>query len=78
MSERPRWIANKRPSSMATISAQPMLRPFLSQLGRSFHASHSLFRIIPMPHDDEASTQKSIEEVTGGFDRKEPQNSEES
>ena len=30
---------------------------------------------MPIPQDEEASTQKSMDEVTGGFDRVEPQKS---
>ena len=63
---------------MATISAQPMLQPSLSQLGLSFQESHSLANISPMPQEEEASTQISTREIGGGFSNSEPQKSAES
>ena len=60
---------------MATISAQPMLQPSLSQPGKSFQASHSLLKMIPMPQEDEASTQNLTGEQGGGLVSVEPQNS---
>ena len=66
-------MTNRRVNSMATISAHPIFRPFLFQPGWSFHESHSFSRIMPIPQDEKASTQKSMDEVTGGFDRVEPQ-----
>jgi hypothetical protein len=66
-------MANLRPSSIAIISAQPMLRPSLSQPGRSFQKSHNPSKTTPMPHEDEASTQKPIGEAVGGLERVEPQ-----
>ena len=68
-------MTNRTPNLMATISAHPIFCPFLFQPGRSFHESHSFSRIMPMPQDKEASTQKSMDEVTGGFDRMELQKS---
>ena len=73
--EKPRWTANNNPSSMATISAQPMSRPPLFQPERSFHASHSCPNMTPMPQVEEASTQKLTGDVGGGFDNREPQKS---
>ena len=78
MCVKPLCIANRSPSSIATISAQPMLRPSVFQPGVSFHESHSLSRTIPTPHEDDASTQNSMGEVSGGFVIAEPQNLEES
>ena len=78
MLEKRRWMASRRPNSMAIISAQPMLRPFLSQLGKNFQESHSLSKTTPTPQEDEASTQNSIEEAVGGLERDEPQKVEES
>ena len=78
MSENLQWTANKRPNLMAMISAHPMLWPFLSQPGRSFHDSHSSPKMTPIPQDEEVSTQNSIGEGVGGLDRVEPQKSEES
>ena len=72
---KPLCTAKKRPSSMATISAQPMLRPSLSHPGTSLQASHSSSNIMPIPQDEEASTQNSMEDVGGGFDNDEPQKS---
>ena len=72
--EYPQWMTNKGSNLMATISAQPILHPFLFQPGQSFHESHLLSRTIPIPCDDEASTQKSME-VIGGFYKVELQKS---
>ena len=59
---------------MATISAQPILRPFLFQPGQSLQKSHCPPKTTPIPHDEEASTQNSIWEAVGGLERVEPQN----
>lgn len=59
---------------MATILAQPILRPSLFQPGENFHALHSPLKTTPTPHDDEASTQNSTEETGGGFENIELQN----
>ena len=61
---------------MAIISAQPMSRPSLSQPGRSLQASQISSKMMPMPHEDEASTQNSTEEGVGGFESDEPQKGE--
>jgi hypothetical protein len=61
---------------MATISAQLIFRPSLSQPLESFQKSQQVPKTIPMPHDDEASTQKLVGETGGGFDSFEPQKSE--
>ena len=63
---------------MATNSAQPMLRPSASQPEDKCQASHSPSKTIPMPQEEEASTQKSTGEVGGGLDRTDPQKSLES
>jgi hypothetical protein len=60
---------------MATISAQPMFRPPLCQFMDNFQKSQSLSKTIPIPHDDEASTQNLILDVGGGLDKMEPQKS---
>ena len=78
MSEYPLWIAKSKPNSIATISAQPILRPYLFHPELNFHASHSPLNITPIPQDDDASTQNSIVEVVGGFNKKEPQKERES
>lgn len=67
------WIAKSRPSSIATISAHPMFRPSVFQPTDNLQASHSPLKTIPMPHDEEASTQKSTEEAGGGLDKEELQ-----
>jgi hypothetical protein len=56
---------------MATILAQPILRLFLSHLGISLQASHFLSRMIPMPQDEEASTQNSIGDTRRGLESEE-------
>ena len=66
-------MAKSRPNSMAMNSAHPILRPFLSHSGCNLHASHLFPSIVPIPQDDEASTQNSTGETIGGFDREEPQ-----
>ena len=66
-------MAKRSPNSIATISAHPMLRPSLSHPGQSLQASHSSFKMIPMPHYDDASTQNWTGEALGGFDKEEPQ-----
>lgn len=76
--EKPLWMANKRPSSMATNSAHPMLQPSRFHPGDSFQESHWPSRTIPMPHEEEASTQNSIGEAGGGLVRNEPQKSADS
>ena len=78
MSEKPILIAKRRPNSIATISAQPILRPSLSQPGESRQASHSFPKTTPIPHEDDASTQNSTVEVGGGLAREEPVNSADS
>ena len=55
-----------------------MLRPSRSQPGCNFQKSHSLLKTTPIPQEDDASTQNSIGEMGGGFDREEPQNGRES
>ena len=63
---------------MVTISTHPMLQPCVSQPFFNFQVSHSLPKTILMPHDDEASTQNSVDEMGGGFERIDPQNSADS
>jgi hypothetical protein len=68
-------MTKRSPSSIATISAHPMLRPSFSQPGLSFQKSHSFPKTTPMPQDVEASTQNSILEAGGGLESTEPQKS---
>ena len=72
VSEKPLLIAKRRPNSIATISAQPILWPSLSQTGISRQVSHSFPKTTPIPHEDDASTQNSIVEVGGGLAKEEP------
>ena len=73
VSVKPQWTANNKPSSIATISAHPMLRPSESQPGENFQASHVPLKTKPTPHDEEASTQNSTGDTGGGLERIEPQ-----
>ena len=61
---------------MAMISAQPILWPFLCQPGCNFQASQLSPKIMPMPQEDEASTQNSIGKGGGGLAKEEPQKSD--
>ena len=40
--------------------------------------SHVLLRMIPIPHDDDMSTQNSKGEIAGGLEMREPQKLSES
>jgi hypothetical protein len=73
--EYPSWTAKSNPTSIATVSAQPILRPSESQPLENFQASHTPLKTMPIPQEDDASTQKSIGEMGGGLDNMEPQKS---
>lgn len=65
-------MANEIPSSMATNSAQPIVRPSRFQPFLSFQACHSLLKITPMPQSVEASTQNGMGDGSGGALMTEP------
>ena len=71
-SEWPSDIMRSRPSSMAMNSAHPMLRLFDLHPAQSSIASQCLSKTIPMPQSVDASTQNSMGEGGGGWDRVEP------
>ena len=58
---------------MATILAQPILQLSLSHPEISLQASYSSPKMIPIPQEEEASTQNSMGDTEGGLDNKEPQ-----
>ena len=69
----PLWMAKSKPSSIAIISAHPILRPSLFQPNENFQASHSPPKTMPTPQEEDASTQNSTGEVGGGLASTDPQ-----
>jgi hypothetical protein len=66
-------MTRRRPNSMAINSAQPILRPPDFQPLRSCIASQRLSKTIPIPQSVEASTQNSMGDGGGGWERMDPQ-----
>lgn len=60
---------------MATISAQPISRPLLSQPSFSFQANQRASNKSPMPKEDEASTKIGRGSGSGGRDIEVPHQS---
>ena len=75
---KPRETAKVRPSSIATNSAHPIVRPLDFQFSLSFQASQVLSKMTSIPQLVDASTQKEIGDGGGGLDRVEPANGDES
>ena len=66
------------PNSIVMILAQPILQLCLSQPGWNFQVSQLSLSTMPIPQEDEASTQNSTGDTGGGLAKEEPQKLEDS